>query len=155
MQRNGWRDRARAYATGMCPEPREVCEFAFPGPLRDRLVGAVLRGEKTATSSLLVEWEVEQAPLWALGDRQTVIDSDGRPVGVIETLSVEVIRLGEADLGLALAEGEGFESVAQWREDHEHFWTQEVLPTLPPGAAGPLTDETQVVVQWFRLAADG
>jgi len=60
----------RAYAVGMSPEPHDdVCEFAFPGPLRDRLVGAVLRGEKTAT--------------------------------------------------------------------------------------GPLTDETQVVVEWFRLAADG
>ncbi len=139
----------------MSSEPHEVCEFAFPGPLRDRLVGAVLRGEKTATSSLLIEWEVEDAPLRAAGERQTVIDSDGRPVGVIETLSVEVIPLGDADLNLAVAEGEGFDSVAQWREEHERFWTQEVLPTLPPGSARPLTNETQIVIEWFRLAADG
>lgn len=137
------------------PEPDPICEFAFPGPLRDRLVRAVLRGEKTATSSLLVEWEVEGAPLPVPGERQTVVDSAGQPVGAIEILAVDVIRLGEADLRLALAEGEGFASVAEWREDHERFWTQEVLPTLPRAATGPLTDATPVVVQWFRRAELG
>jgi uncharacterized protein YhfF len=135
-------------------EAHRVCEFAFPGPLRDRLVGAVLRGEKTATSSLLVEWQLDGEPVPAAGERQTVIDSDGRPVGVIEMHSVEVIRLGDADLRLAVAEGEGFETVAQWREEHECFWTDEVLPALPADIAAPLADDTQVVVQWFRLAAE-
>lgn len=32
-------------------------EFAFPGPLRDRLVAAILDGSKTATSSLAEEYE--------------------------------------------------------------------------------------------------
>jgi uncharacterized protein YhfF len=128
----------------------EVCQFAFPGPLRDRLVAAVLRGEKTATSALLVEWEVEGAPLPAPGLLQSVIDSDGQPVAVIELTSVEVIRLGDADLQLALDEGEGFESVAQWRSEHERFWLEEVLPTLP--VAVSLSDDTRIVVERFRLA---
>jgi uncharacterized protein YhfF len=127
----------------------EVCEFAFPGPLRDRLVAAVLSGEKTATSALLIEWEVDGGPLPIAGDLQSVVDSDAQPVGVIELLAVEVIRLGDADLRLAVAEGEGFASVTQWRAGHERFWTDEVLPTLPDAA--PLSDDTRVVVQWFRL----
>lgn len=57
----------------MSREVDGVCEFAFPGPLRDRLVGAVLRGEKTATCSLLVEWESE--PLPVVGERHAVIDT--------------------------------------------------------------------------------
>ena len=32
-----------------------VAEFGFPGPLRDALVAAILRGEKTSTTGLLEE----------------------------------------------------------------------------------------------------
>jgi uncharacterized protein YhfF len=67
--------------------------FAHPGPLRDRLVAAILAGEKTSTSSLLA------------GD-----------------------------------EGEGFETVAQWREAHERFWS-----------GRETGDDTRVVTERFRL----
>jgi uncharacterized protein YhfF len=130
-----------------------ICEFAMPGPLRDRLVGAVLRGQKTATSSLLLEWEVDREPLPVAGARQTVVDSDGQPVGVIELLAVDVIRLADADLALALGEGEGFESVAEWRDAHERFWAEEVMPRLPRDRLAPLIDETLVVVERFRLVS--
>ncbi len=96
-------------------EGYRVCDLGYPGPLRDRLVAAVLRGEKTATSSLLAEWEQEEDPLPESGGHRTLIDSGGRAVGVIEIRSADVIRLGDADLRLAIAEGEGFGSVAQWR----------------------------------------
>ena len=128
-----------------------ICEFAIPGTLRDQLVDAVLRGEKTATSSLKVEWELENEPLPLGGERQTVVDSKGEPVGTIEILEAEVIRLADTDLGLARAEGEGFASVAEWREAHEHFWSEEVLPRLPTAAT--LSDDTLVVVERFRLVS--
>lgn len=57
-----------------------LCEFGVPGPLRDRLVEVVLLGKKTATSSLLVEWEHEGVPLSDVGERSTVINS-GWPAG--------------------------------------------------------------------------
>lgn len=135
----------------MASDPPGICAFAFPGPLRDRLVDAVLRGVKTATSSLLVEWELDGDPLPVAGERQTVIDSDGRPVGVIEIVSVDVIGLGDVDLEFAIAEGEGFESVAQWREDHERFWLEQVAPALGDGVDVVLTDATPVVAERFRL----
>jgi hypothetical protein len=34
-------------------------EFAFPGSLRDKLVGAILDGTKTSTTSMIMEYEVE------------------------------------------------------------------------------------------------
>lgn len=125
--------------------------LAFPGPARDRLVAAVLRGEKTAASSLLAEWEQDGRPLPAAGERRTVVDSDGRAAGVVELVAVEVIRLGDADHALAVAEGEGFAGVEQWRAAHERFWAGEVIPALRDGRAGPLTDETPIVVERFRL----
>jgi uncharacterized protein YhfF len=133
----------------------EAVRFAFPGAERDRLVGAVLRGEKTATSSLLAEWLLDDQELPAVGDRREVLDSDDRPVAVIETTAVDVIRLADADMALAHQEGEGFESVAEWRQAHESFWTEDVIPRLPKGMAGPLKDGAKVVVVRFRLVPRG
>jgi uncharacterized protein YhfF len=119
--------------------PERLCELGYPGPLRDQLVGAALRGDKTATSSLLQEWEEDGEALPQPGERQTLIDSEGRGVAVIEIVAVDVIRLADADMRLALDEGEGFRSVAEWREAHEEFWSRAV------------DDDTQVVVERFRL----
>ena len=130
----------------------EAVRFAFPGPERDRLVNAVLWGKKTATSSLLAEWLLDDQELPAVGDRRAVLDSDDNPVAVIETTAVDVIRLGDADLALAHEEGEGFESVAEWRQAHERFWNEDVIPRLPTSMAGPLSDDAKVVVVRFRLA---
>ena len=99
-----------------------VAEFAFPAPLRDQLVAAILAGEKTTTTGLVADYEHENDPLPAPGLRQVVVDSAGRGVAVIETTAVRVIRLAGVDLDHALGEGEGFTSVAQWRAGHEQFW---------------------------------
>ncbi len=66
-----------------------VAEFAFPGPLRDRLVAAILAGSKT-TTSLRAEYDIEDEPLPSAGVRQLVIDSLARPVAVIEIPRVYV-----------------------------------------------------------------
>jgi uncharacterized protein YhfF len=58
------------------------------------------------------------------------------------------------DLGLAREEGEGFESVAEWRQAHERFWAEELIPRLPESMAGPLSDDAKVVVVRFRLVAE-
>jgi uncharacterized protein YhfF len=131
----------------------KAVRFAFPGPARDRLVAAVLEGRKTATSSLLAEWLLDDQELPAVGDRREVLDSNDKPVAVIETTAVDVIRLGDADLALAHEEGEGFKSVAEWRAAHESFWAEDVIPRLPAHLAGPLNDGAKVVVVRFRVVS--
>lgn len=117
-----------------------------PGPLRDRLVAAVLSGEKTATSSLLGEYADE--PLPQVGARFRVIDSADADVAVVEVTSVEVIAMGAASLELAFAEGEGFRSVASWRAAHEEFWlADEYVAEL----GITIDDDTEIVVEYFRL----
>jgi uncharacterized protein YhfF len=93
-------------------EPR-ICEFGFPGPLRDRLVDAVLSGVKTATSSLLADWERDGEQPPAAGELQTVIDSAGIPVGIIEIVRCDVVALGAVDDRMARAEGESYQT-AGW-----------------------------------------
>ncbi|MFF7456716.1 ASCH domain-containing protein [Kitasatospora sp. NPDC008115] len=131
-----------------------VDEFAFPGPLRDRLVGAVLSGAKTSTTGLLAEYEREGEPLPVVGTRGAVVDSDGRIVAVTETTEVRVVPLGEVDLRHALDEGEGYASVAEWRAGHERFWHGEELRAAIGDPAFTVDDGTAVVLERFRLIAD-
>ena len=99
----------------MAADDLPVAEFAFPGPLRDQLVAAILAGEKTTTTGLAADYEHENEPLPGPGLRQVLVDSAGRPVAVIETTAVRVMRLADVDLNHALGEGEGYTSVADWR----------------------------------------
>lgn len=48
-------------------------EFAFPGPLRDRLVAAILDGSKTATTGLLTEYEHDGERLPCDGHLATLV----------------------------------------------------------------------------------
>jgi uncharacterized protein YhfF len=121
----------------------KTAEFGFPGDLRDRLVEAILSGEKTATAALYAEYEEEGESLPEPGARSVVVDSDGRGVAVIESTFVEVVPIAEIDLAFAIDEGEGFRSVVEWREAHEAFWHSY--------RADSITDETLVVAERFRL----
>jgi len=129
-------------------------EFAFPGPLRDQLVAAVLDGSKTTTTSLLTEYERAGEPPPAPGRRHAVADSAGHLVAVIETTAVRVLRLGEVDLDHALGEGEGFTTVAEWRTGHEQFWHSPEMRAELGDPGFTVSDDTLVVAETFRLAAD-
>lgn len=131
-----------------------VAEFAFPGELRDRLVAAVLAGEKTATSCLRVEFEVTGEEPPTVGAREAVIDSDGRPVAVIETTGVRVLPLGEVDRRHALDEGEGYDDVAGRRRGHEEFWRGAEYRESIGRPGFTVDDGTLVVAQRFRLVED-
>ena len=128
-------------------------QFGFPGELRDRLVAAVLTGEKTATTGLLIEWELDDEPLPRAGERFLVVDSSELPVAIIEMEDVRVLRLADVDIAVARDEGEGFNTVAEWRRDHEAFWNSYIdeLRTRLDDPAWQLMDDTAVVVERFRL----
>ncbi|MFG1890364.1 ASCH domain-containing protein [Micromonospora sp. NPDC049051] len=128
-----------------------TAEFAFPGPLRDQLVSAILSGAKTSTSGLVLSYERTGEPMPEVGERSAVLDSAGRRVAVIEVTEVRVVRLADVDLRHALDEGEGYGSVAQWRAGHETFWhSAEVREELgDPGFT--VDDDTPVLVERFRL----
>jgi uncharacterized protein YhfF len=65
-----------------------TAEFAFRGPLRDRLVPAILSGAKTTTSGLVLAYEREDEPLPEVGQVSAVVDSQGRRVAAIEVADV-------------------------------------------------------------------
>jgi uncharacterized protein YhfF len=132
-------------------EPLKPYLLAYPGPLRDQLVAAVLSGQKVSTTGLLAEYEAEQEELPPVGERSALIDSDGREVAVIELTEVRVLRLGEVDLQHALDEGEGYASVAEWRAGHEAFWQGDEMREALGEPGFVVDDETRVVAERFRV----
>jgi uncharacterized protein YhfF len=109
--------------------------------LRRHLVAAVLSGEKTATASLLADYFPNtDEPLPMAGDRFILVGYDDEPLGVVATCEVWIVRARDVDLKFARDEGEGFDSVAQWRSAHEQAW-----------ADREITDDTLIVCERFRL----
>jgi uncharacterized protein YhfF len=131
-----------------------AAQFAFPGPLRDRLVAAILNGSKTATTSLLIEYEAEDEPLPEAGGRSVVVDSEHRPVAVIETTSVHITPLADVDLAHAVDEGEGDRTVSEWRTKHEEFWHSQEMRNALDDATFTVDDTTPVVLERFRVVVD-
>jgi uncharacterized protein YhfF len=128
-----------------------LAEFAFPGPVRDALVAAILTGDKTSTTGLVADFEKCGDPLPEVGRRAAVVDSDGRPVAVIETTHATVARLGDVDLAHALAEGEGFRTLEEWRAVHEQFWHSDQMRAVLEDPGFVVDDDTPVVLERFRL----
>jgi uncharacterized protein YhfF len=129
-----------------------VGEFAFPGPLRDQLVAAILDGAKTTTTGLLDDYERDREPLPRPGDREVVIDSAGTPAALIEVVAVQVVRVGDVDLEHALGEGEGYVTLADWRAGHEAFWHSAEMRENVGDPAFTVDDDTLAVAIGFRLA---
>ena len=128
-------------------------EFAFPGPERDRLVEAILDGRKAATTSLMAEFIHDHEPLPSSGRRTVLVDSDDQPLAVLRYVSVSATRLGLVTLQHVLNEGEGYESLTQWREAHESFWTSENMRQALEDPDSTIDDQTLVVLETFYVEA--
>jgi uncharacterized protein YhfF len=70
---------------------------------------------------------------------------------VIEVTEVRIVRLADVDLQHALDEGEGFESVEQWRSGHESFWHSAEVRAEIGDPNFTVDDDTLVVAERFRL----
>ena len=103
--------------------------------LRRKLVDAVLAGEKTATAGLPELGETPAEP----GSRFVLLGYDDEPVGIVEVIESKVVVAGEIDEQFARDEGEGFESVDEWRVAHERFYER------------PITPDTPILAERFRL----
>lgn len=124
-------------------------EFAFPGPLRDALVAAILSGAKTSTTSLEAEYPDDEDPRDLLGTLEAVVDSHGTVVCVIRTTEVRVCRLAEVDDAHAIAEGEGYADAGEWRAGHEQFWRSPEF--VADTGIAHIDDDTLVVCQKFGV----
>ena len=97
----------------------ESFSFGDSPAMADELLGYVLAGAKTATC-----WSVRDGQQTEVGKHMVVKDGAGRPRAVLETVSLEQRRFGEVGLEFALAEGEGDETLDDWRAGHRAYFTR-------------------------------
>jgi uncharacterized protein YhfF len=115
-------------------------ELGYPrSELRRQLVEAVLRGEKTSTAGLLDAYEEDGTTPEPPGTRAALLGYDDDPVAVIEVTETRVVPAEEIDEQFARDEGEGYESVEEWRVAHESFFGRSIEA------------QTQIVAIRFRL----
>ena len=141
------------HVLGKKPVQAQLGEYAFPGPLRDKLVAAILSGEKTATASLHAEYQRFGEPLPTGGELEIVIDSDAKPVCITRKTHVTLVPLSQVTDVHAVAEGEGFKESADWRAGHIAFWNSpEFVESMgEPGVE--IKDETLVVLVSMEVIA--
>ncbi len=109
----------------------------------DQLLGLVLDGTKTATSSARTDYADEGEPLPEPGMLSIVLDGAGRPRALVVTTEARVVPFDQVDADHARDEGEGDGSLEYWREAHERFFTEH--------AEGGFTKDMPVVLERFRV----
>jgi uncharacterized protein YhfF len=119
-----------------------VLEIGTPGAMRQRLNGLILEGRKRATAGLLLDYVREDEELESVGERLALIDDDARKIAVVEVVHIDTVPFGEVTWKFAQSEGEGDESLEEWREGHRRFWAS---------CGEDVNDLTPVVLISFEL----
>jgi uncharacterized protein YhfF len=127
-------------------EPHDAWAFGDSARMADELGQLVLDGTKTATAGLLWEDEYFGWKTPAVGDKTVILDGGGKPLCVIETTVAVAVPFSAVDEAFARLEGEGFDTVDDWRDAHwEYFACRCREIGREPDAAMP------VLCQQFRV----
>jgi uncharacterized protein YhfF len=120
-----WQDFIRSLAgKKSVPNSYTVYYFGNSKKLADELAELVRTGIKTATSSLLWEFEHDQEPMPKAGDFAVVTDWEGEPRCIIEIKEVELKSFSEVDEQFAYDYGEGERTLAWWKEDMFQYYSK-------------------------------
>ncbi|WP_152193021.1 ASCH domain-containing protein [Georgenia satyanarayanai] len=112
----------------------------------DSLLGLVLAGRKTATSSAAAPYPARGESVPAPGDLSIILDGAGRPRALIVTTEIKVVPYSAVDAEHAAAEGEGDLSLDHWRDVHAPFFAGELAEV---GLA--FDEDSEIVLERFRL----
>lgn len=115
--------------------------FGDSPAMADELLALVLAGTKTATCGALRDFGPGKAEPPVVGRRDVVLDGAGRPAAIIETIEVTIRRFSEMDEQFAYDEGEGFRTLAHWRDGHRDFFERN----------GGWSEDMELICERFRL----
>lgn len=102
--------------------PPPTWSFGDNPQLADELLGLVLDGTKTATSSSLAELEAAGEPVPRPGGLSILLDAKGHPRALIRTTRVDVVPFRDVTEEFAALEGEDDRSLVSWRREHEKYF---------------------------------
>lgn len=119
-------------------------EIGTPGAMRQRLNQLILDGQKRATAGLLMEYVKENEELEMEGELLALVDDDTQRIATVIVIEVVTMPFIEVPWKFAQAEGEGDESLEEWRAGHRRFWLAE---------GDTVDDQTPVVLIWFEVVS--
>ncbi len=105
--------------------PYQVWFFGNSSEMARELAELVISGKKRATASLVEfnEMHPETAPI---DDGYSVVtDFEGNPLCVIQTTEIRRLPFDKVDARFAFDEGEGDQTLEDWREGHWRYFTKE------------------------------
>ncbi|WP_151732874.1 ASCH domain-containing protein ['Paenibacillus yunnanensis' Narsing Rao et al. 2020] len=114
--------------------------------LADELLALVLAGVKTGTASNYELYAVRGLAVPFAGGHSVLLDGEGVPRAIIETVRVEIIPFDEVGAEFAYSEGEDDRSLESWRYNHELYFTRE-----NQAYGRPFDPQMPVVCENFRV----
>jgi len=106
----------------------------------------ILSGEKTATSSLLWEYEASGKAQPPLGNLSVVENGRRVPVCVVTTTWIELIRFDDVDAQFAYEYGEGDRTLEGWRKMFRPYYAKACA-----GLGRELSGDTPLICERFRV----
>jgi uncharacterized protein YhfF len=126
--------------------PPPAWAFGDSPRLADELLGLVLDGTKTATTTALSELTDAGEPVPEPGDLSIVLDGRGHPRALIRTTEVRVVRFADVDAEHARLEGEDDRTLATWVVEHERYFRRVLA-----AAGRELDGDTAMVLERFEV----
>ncbi len=105
--------------------PYQIWYFGNTAEMAKELGELVISGKKTATASLQKTNEIEPEKAPIDGGYSVVTDFEGNPICIIQTTEIRHLPFNEVDAQFAFDEGEGDQTLEDWRDGHWKFFSRE------------------------------
>lgn len=102
----------------------EAFHFELTEYLANYLLELVLSGQKKATCSSLLVYELENERVPQVGDLSIITDWDGLPKCVIETVAVTTLPFKDITYDICKREGED-DTLESWQKGHIRFFEED------------------------------
>ena len=133
---------------GYRPPSRQLDVFSFGNEpfMAARLAHLVVKGKKRATSGNVTALEKLNLTIPTPGLVSIVTDGFGIPLCCIQTERVDRRKFRDVPREVAIGEGEGDLSLADWRHGHGEYFTKEATRL---GLS--FDEESEILTEWFKV----
>jgi len=125
LTENFWREFCAKNPAINVDEPYQVWFFGNSSEMARELDELVLQGKKTATASLVEENKLNPESAPVPNGYSVVTDFEGNPRCGIQTTEIRHLPFDEVDAEFAFDEGEGDQTLADWRDGHWRYFSKE------------------------------
>ncbi|MBI9049082.1 MAG: ASCH domain-containing protein [Anaerolineaceae bacterium] len=102
----------------------EAWGFGDAVEMADELGALVVAGTKTATCSLLWEYEVDNETIPQVGNLSIILDGKNNPICIIKTTEINIRQFNAVDANFAYDEGEDDRTLESWRKAHWRYFSR-------------------------------